>query len=373
MKFLVEKEALVKSLGNVHGSVGKKNATIPILLNVRVEVKSNKLYLTATDLDLAITSTTPVKSGDDGKTTVPAQLFYDIIRKVPDGSEISVELEGYSSLAIKYGKSKFKLPCLSADEFPVIEQGKESLEFKLSATTLREIIDKTRFAVSNDETRYYLNGIYLHSKEVENKNKLRGVATDGHRLAMIEYDGGDKFKPVENGIIIPKKTIQEMRKILEDVGGDVELSISDTKIKIEANDTTMVSKIIDGNFPDYERVIPKDNDKILKVDKKILADAIDRVSTIANDKNRSIKLTIENNLIQLQANTTEGGSADEEVICEYTSDKIETGFNSRYLLDVLMQVTSDKAILSLKDGSMPVLIKGEKEEKTLFVVMPVRC
>jgi DNA polymerase-3 subunit beta len=218
-----------------------------------------------------------------------------------------------------------------------------------------------------------LNGIYLHSKTVDGQSKLRGVATDGHRLAMVQYDDGKASKEIQKGIIIPKKTIQEMRKIIEGINGDVELSVSDTKMKMNAGDTTIVSKIIDGSFPDYERVIPKENDKVLKVERKLLSDAIDRVATIANDKHRSIKIILENNLIKLQSNTNEGGSADEEIPCEYSSDRIETGFNSRYLLDVLLQITSENVICNLKDGSMPVLIKGEGEDKALFVVMPVRC
>lgn len=371
MKFLIEKEVLAECLGKVHGSIGKKNVTIPILLNVKIEVKGDELKLTTTDLDMAITSKSKAKVESEGSITAPAQLLYDIIRKVPEGSEISIELEG-NSLNIKYGKSKFKLPCLSVDEFPSIEQAKSSSKLILPQAQLMEMINKSRFAISSDETRYYLNGIYFHSKEVDGKRMLRAVATDGHRLALVEYPADEDTKSIEKGIIIPRKTIHEMHKVMEGVEENIELSISEAKIKMQAGDTVIISKIIDGDFPDYERVIPKDNNKLVKVDKKTISDAIDRVSTIANDKHRSIKIIIDNNTIKLQANTTEGGFADEEISCEYIGEKLETGFNSRYLLDVLGQVDSDTVLIKLKDGNFPSIIRGEGEEKTLFVVMPVR-
>jgi len=371
MKFLIETEVLAKSLGNVHGSIGKKNVTIPILLNVKIEARGDELSLTTTDLDMAITSKTKAKIDVEGATTAPAQLLYDIIRKIPEGSEISIELEG-NSLNIKYGKSQFKLPCLSVDEFPSIEQAQSSSKLIVPQVQLMEMINKSRFAISNDETRYYLNGIYFHSKEVDGKRMLRAVATDGHRLALVEYGADEDVKSIEKGIIIPRKTIHEMYKVMEGVEDNIELSISESKIKMQAGDTVIISKIIDGDFPDYERVIPKDNNKIVKVDKKVISDAIDRVSTIADDKHRSIKIIIDNNMIKLQANTAEGGFADEEISCEYNEDRIDTGFNSRYLLDVLGQVDSDMVFIKLKDGSLPSIIQGEGEDKTLFVVMPVR-
>lgn len=373
MKFVAEKEDLVKALNNVSGAVGKKNITIAILLNIKLEVKGSALSLTGTDLDIVVTSNIKVSSAKDGATTVPSQLFFDIAKKIPDGSQIAVELKSEGKIMeIKYGKSKFKLPCLNSDDYPVIEEGKAEKSFEMKTQDFVDIIDKTRFAISSDETRYYLNGIYFHSKEVGKGKKTRGVATDGHRLAMVETEMPKKCDDI-GGVIIPKKTVGEMRKILEGAESTVKVSLSKSKIKLETKNTVIVSKLIDGEYPDYEKVIPPENDKVVKINKKLLAESIDRVSTVATDKHRAIKLSVTKNTLTLQVNTAEGGFGNEELKIAYDKeDFIEIGFNSRYMLDILSQMSSNKVMIKFKDGNSPAILQGENEQNALFVLMPVR-
>lgn len=371
MHFLVEKGVLVKVLANIQGAVERKN-TVPILSNVKIEAKDGKLNLTATDMDIVVISNVHANIKQDGVTTVPAQLFYDIVRKIPDGSEIDVNLnENGNSVSVKYGKSDFKLPCLSADDFPVISEDITDNTFKITSENLLKIIDKAKFAISNDETRYYLNGIYLHTSDDES-GLLKGATTDGHRLALVKTPVSEDVK-IEKGVIIPKKTVNEIKRILDANKEEVTLSISKNKIKLATGDTVLISKLIDGEFPDYKRVIPQGNDKIVKINKKDLSIAIDRVATISTDKHRSVKLTISDGLAKLQAQTSEGGAAHDEVKADYFGESIETGFNSRYLLDILNQIDSDNIVIKFKDGSAPSIIQDEKDEKSsLYVLMPIR-
>jgi len=373
MKFVVEKENLVQALNNVNGAVGKKNITIPILLNIKLEAKDDLLSLTGTDLDIVVSSHFKTNIEQEGATTVPAQLFFDIAKKIPDGSQISIALSGDDKLLeIKYGKSKFKLPCLSADDFPLIEEGEIKKTFKMDSQDLLNIIDKSKFAISTDETRYYLNGIYFHSKEVDGSIKLRGTTTDGHRLAIIETKMPKDCEVVE-GVIIPRKTVAEIRKLLETAGKTIEVSLSKTKIKLKTDDSVLISKLIDGEFPNYEKVVPVQNDKIAKINKKLFADAIDRVSTVAMDKHRAIKLNISKDSLELQVETTDGSYGNEELKIDFPYDEaIEAGFNSRYILDILAQINKDNVEIKFKDGNSPVIITGENEEGALFVLMPVR-
>jgi len=373
MKFVVEKENLVKALNNVNGAVGKKNITISILLNIKLEAKNDLLSLTGTDLDIVVSSNFKTNIEEEGVITVPAQLFFDIAKKIPDGSQISVTLsDDNKTLEIKYGKSKFKLPCLSAEEFPDIKEGEINKTFVMDTQDLLHIIDKSRFAISTDETRYYLNGIYFHSKEVDGKIKLRGATTDGHRLAVVETKMPKDCEALE-GVIIPKKTVAEIKKVLETAGNTVEVSLSKTKMKLKTDDTVLISKLIDGEFPNYEKVIPVGNDKIAKIDKKLFANALDRVSTVAMDKHRAIKLSIGRDTLLLQVDTTDGSFGNEELKINFPyDDVIEAGFNSRYMLDVLAQIDKNNVEIKFKDGNSPVIIQGENEDNALFVLMPVR-
>ncbi len=368
MKFQINKIAIVKALSNVNGAVEKRN-TIPVLLNVKIEAKNGRLTLTATDMDIVITSSAEALINQEGCSTVPAQLFYDIIRKIPDNSDITVELTTDSILKIIYGKSKFSLPCLDSTEFPVLSEGDMTFNFNIKSSELIKIIDQTKFAIPTDETRFYLNGLFFHSIEKDGDFELRAVATDGHRLALASsrQSSIDKIIP---GIIIPKKAIIEIRKIIEG-NEDVNISFSKAKIKVESGNSVVISKLIDGEFPEYERVIPKQNDKIVKVDRKAIFSAVDRVATIANDKNKSIKLLLEENKITFQVKNNDNGDGSEEIEVNFTGDSIETGFNSRYFLEIIGQINKEEINIHFKDGTSPALI-DTKDNDSLYVIMPIR-
>lgn len=368
MEFKTESKKLFKAISAVNGAVEKRN-TIPVLQNIKILAKDNKLSLFATDMDLMINSSIDCEIVKEGATTVPAQMLFDIVRKIPEDRQIIASQENNSILKIKYGDSKYNLPCIDADEFPDLEEGEIEEEIEVDAKKLAKMIDKTRFAISNDETRYYLNGLYIHIKQDENNNsKLCNVATDGHRLALSFIE----FKEFKNpfGIIVPKKSVNEFRRIIEGAQ-KVKIGISRIKIRIEAGSNLMLSKVIDGEFPDYSKILPKANDKIAKVNKKQFFDSVDRVSTVASDKHRSIRLTLENNKMDLEVGTNDGSFAHEIIPIEYKGEKIVTGFNSRYLMDVISQIDNENLTIKLKDSMSPTLIEGDDMDCE-FVVMPIR-
>lgn len=369
MQFQISKSAIIKALSNVNGAVEKRN-TIPVLLNVKIEAKNGRLNLTATDMDIVIISSAEALISREGSTTVPAQLFYDIIRKIPDVADINVELkDDAGSLKISYGKSKFSLPCLDPSEFPILSEGEMLVNFTIKSSEFIKIIDKTRFAIPSDETRFYLNGLFVHAVSVGEAIELRGIATDGHRLALASSTQSSLTAAVP-GVIIPKKTINEIRKIIE--GNDeVAIAFSKAKIRVSSGSSVIISKLIDGEFPEYDRVIPKNNDKLVKVDRKLIFDAVDRVSTIATDKNKSIKLVLESGKISFQIKSNDSGNASEEIEVDFSGDLIETGFNSRYFLEILGQINKDRININFKDGSSPALIKTDDNDG-LYVIMPIR-
>ncbi len=367
MQFEVPKPVLLKAISNVNGAVEKKN-TIPVLQNIKIEVKNGKVNLAATDMDILVTVAIDADIKTSGTTTVPAQMFFDIVRKIPDLSAILISQESPSILQIKSGKSKYSLPCIDASEFPNLSEGELGAETEVDSEGLARMIDKTRFAISNDETRYYLNGLFLQSLKRDSGFELRTVATDGHRLAL-------SYLPCENlqsefGVILPKKSVAEIRRII-DGSKKIKIAVSRVKIKIIADNTVIVSKLIDGEFPDYEKVLPKANNQISVINKKAFFDCVDRVSTVATDKHRSLKLMIENGKMNLQVNTTDGSFAYEELDVNYTSDKIETGFNSRYLLDVISQIDKEELMMRFKDSVSPAIVEA-KDMNSVFVIMPVR-
>ncbi|MES2677804.1 MAG: DNA polymerase III subunit beta [Pseudomonadota bacterium] len=369
MQFQISKSAIAKALSNVNGAVEKRN-TIPVLLNVKIEAKNGRLNLTATDMDIVIISSAEALIGREGSTTVPAQLFYDIIRKIPDIADINVEAdENNTNIKISYGKSKFSLPCLDPSEFPILSEGEMTVNFNIKSSELIKIIDKTRFAIPSDETRYYLNGLFLHSIAVGDNIELRGIATDGHRLALASSIHSSLTAAVA-GVIIPKKTINEIRKIAEG-NEEATVAFSKAKIRVSSGNSIVISKLIDGEFPEYDRVIPKNNDKLVKVDRKLIFDAVDRVSTIATDKNKSIKLVLESGKISFQIKSNDNGNASEEIEVDFNGDLIETGFNSRYFLEIIGQIDQEKINIFFKDGTSPALIKTE-ENDGLYVIMPIR-
>lgn len=370
MKFVISKENFINSLSILVSVSSKKNLNIPILQNVKMETLNGFLTLTTTDLDSTVKKSIQVNVESNGVTTVPAQTLFDIVKKMNDGSEILVEEKDDKNVFVSSGRSKFKLLSLDADTFPTVEDINMDEECEINKEDLIDIIDKTKFAISNDEARYYLNGMYIHSKSTEDNNYIIGSATDGHRLAVVKKV---QTNYTIGGYIIPKKTLAEIRKILESCNGDsVHLSFSKTKIKLTTNDCVLISKLIDAEYPNYERVIPVDNTNIATINKKDFVNAIDRVSTVVSDKHKGVKFTLSNGVIKLLAESAENGSADDEVNANYVGDNIEIGFNSRYLLDILLQVESDEVHLKFSNGNMPVIVQGTEENNNLFVLMPVR-
>lgn len=367
MQFEISKQTLLKAISSVNGAVEKKN-TIPVLQNIKIEVVLEKVTLAATDMDILVISSFEADVKTSGSTTVPAQMFFDIVRKIPDGSKIMIIQEGSSILQIKSGKSKYNLPCIEASEFPNLSEGELSDEIEIDAEKLAKMIDKTRFAISADETRYYLNGLFLQAIKKDSGFELRTVATDGHRMAL-SYLADNNLK-TEFGVILPKKPVAEIRRII-DGSKKIKISVSRVKIKIISNNATIVSKLIDGEFPDYDKVLPKNNDQIAVINRKVFFDCVDRVSTVANDKHKSIKLTLENGKMNLQVSTSDGSFAYEELDVGYSGDKIETAFNSRYLLDIIGQIDKEELMMRFKDGNSPALIEA-KDMTSVFVIMPVR-
>src|SRR6187399_1547435 len=337
MKVTVERAELLKSLGHVHRVVERRN-TIPILANVLVRAEKSSLSLKATDLDLEVIESIAAEVAPAGSTTVPAHMFYEIVRKLPEGSQIVLEGSGDRAvLALRAGRSRFTLQTLPESDFPDLAAGDMTHSFKLAAADLKRLIDKTQFAISTEETRYYLNGIYLHAAGTAKAPTLRAVATDGHRLAQMELPlpAGAAGMP---GIIVPRKTVHELHRLIEDSQVTISVGVSAAKARFEIGTITLTSKLIDGTFPDYARVIPKGNDKVLKVSNTDFISAVDRVSTIASERGRAVKLNLNRNKLILSVNNPEGGSATEEIGVEYEAAPLEIGFNARYLLDIAGQL-----------------------------------
>ncbi len=372
MKLTIERSELLKSLAHVQ-SVVERRTTIPILSNVRIGAGEDGLGLTATDMDIAIVETATAKVSQGGTTTAPAHTLYDIVRKLPDGSEIQISQDGEKGqLHLQAGRSKFRLACLPVGDFPSLSAGDLPHKFTIPAADLRSLIDRTRFAISTEETRYYLNGIYLHAAETEDgKPALRAVATDGHRLARVDAALPDGAADMP-GIIIPRKTVGELRKLIEDTDGEVEVALSDIKISFAFDHVVLTSKLIDGTFPDYNRVIPPDNDKILELDCKLFAEAVDRVATISTEKSRAVKLAVQPKGLTISATSPENGTASEELEVSYESDAIEIGFNSRYLLDIAQQIDANGAQFAMADAASPTVVRDLSDPGALYVLMPMR-
>lgn len=371
MRVIIERSNLLKSLNHVHRVVERRN-TIPILSNVLLAADGASLEMKATDLDLEMTEATAASVEQGGATTVPAHLLYDIVRKLPDGSEVMLKTdENGNAMSVVSGRSSFRLQCLPQADFPELSAGSFSHIFRIEASALKGLIEKTQFAISTEETRYYLNGIYLHTIEVDRKLKLRSVATDGHRLARAEVDApaGSEGMP---GIIIPRKTVGELQKLIDNPDVAITVELSDTKIRFTIGSVVLTSKLIDGTFPDYQRVIPTANDKRLIIDRQTFSQAVDRVSTVSSERGRAVKLSISNGQVTLSVNNPDSGSATEEIAAEYQSDPIEIGFNAKYLLDVAAQLSGTEARFMLADAGSPTLINDMADEHALYVLMPMR-
>ncbi len=373
MKFKADRATLLRALAHVQSVVEKRN-TIPILANVLMDIKDGRLTLTATDMEIAVVEDVAASTQQDGRCTAPAGTLYDIVRSLPEGVEIELHHPGGDAqLSLRAGRYATSLVVLSADDFPSMTAGQLPHKFELGVQVLRGLIDRTRFAISTEETRYYLNGIYLHQSVSEGADVLRAVATDGHRLARVQHDlpAGARGMP---GVIVPRKTIAELRKLLDETQGSVDVALSDTRIQFTVGPVTLTSKLIDGTFPDYERVIPKDNDKVLRVGNADFAKAVKRVAAISSERSRPVKLSLAQDLLTISANSPEQGQASEEIDgadLDYSSTPLEIGFQARYLADIT-DVIGQQAEFRFSDGSAPTVVQDAADPSALYVLMPMR-
>jgi DNA polymerase III subunit beta len=371
MKVTTERADLLKSLGHVHRVVERRN-TIPILANVLLQASGSQLSLKATDLDLEVVEPVTAEVAAPGATTVPAHMFYEIVRKLPEGAQVVLEsLADRASLVIRAGRSRFTLQTLPESDFPDLAAGEMTHRFSIAAAALKSMVERTQFAISTEETRYYLNGIYLHMPSGGDTPVLRAVATDGHRLAQFDAAAPEGAAGMP-GVIVPRKTVGELQRLIEATDAEIGVDLSQSKIRFTLGQVVLTSKLIDGTFPDYGRVIPLGNDKTLKVDKQDFEAAVDRVSTVSSERGRAVKLSLSGSRLLLSVTNPDSGSATEELEVEYDGDPLDIGFNSRYLLDIAAQVESEQAVFKLADPGSPTLIQAEGASGALYVLMPMR-
>ena len=374
MKLTIERSTLLSSLAHVQSVVERRN-TIPILANVRIDAQgSDRLRLTATDMDLAVVDEADAAVEQEGAVTTTALTLYDIVRKLPDGAQVAIHLAGGDSgeLHLVSGRSHFRLSCLPIAEFPVMADGDLPHSFELPRDHLRRLIDKTRFAISTEETRYYLNGIHLHgAQDQEGIARLRAVATDGHRLSCADVALPEGAADVPS-VIVPRKTVAEVRKLIDDGDEPVSVALSETRIRFDIGAAQLTSKLIDGSFPDYERVIPRGNKNIMTVASGSFAEAVDRVSSISTDRSHAIKLSIHPGAVTLQANSPDTGTATEELDADYGAEPLDIGLNARYVLDVAGQIESESIRFFFGDAGSPTLVRDTGDSGALHVIMPLR-
>ncbi len=378
MKLTIERAALLKALGHVQSVVERRN-TIPILSNVLLTAKGDTLAFSATDLDMEIADTATARVETPGQITAPAHTLYEIVRKLPEGAEVSLTYSGDDPrLQVQAGRYKVNLPVLPAGDFPTMLSDGLSDLVQVDTGELIRLIDKTRFAISTEETRYYLTGIYLHSVVEDGRALLRAVATDGHRLALADMPAPEGAAGLP-GVIIPRKTVQEARRLMDDAGETIGLRLSPQKVRFDLGLVGLTSKVIDGSFPDYTRVIPRDNHRVMMVDNTLFAAAVDRVATISSEKSRSVKLSVESGRVTLMVRNMETGQAVEELEVDYDGEPFEIGFNARYLMDVTAQIVGETAEFRFADrtGSAamldPVLILDPLDAGVQYVLMPLRA
>jgi len=371
MKLTIERAALLRSLNHVQSVVERRN-TIPILSNVLLKAEDGTLTMTTTDMDLEINESVAAQVERPGAITTPAHTLHDIVRKIPDDAAVDLDLaEGGNIMTVRAGRSTFRLSCLPVSDFPELGSTADlPSSFSIPAADLRALIDRTKFAMSTEETRYYLNGIYVHEADNEGLKVLRAVATDGHRLARFEMPLPDGAAGMP-GVIIPRKAIGELRKLVEDAADTIQISLSESKIRFAFDHVILTSKLIDGTFPNYQQVIPAGNDKIVEVNPKLFSGAIDRVSTISDGKSRAVKIALNNNVMTLSANSPESGSATEDLEI-HGNDNMEIGFNARYLMDITNQIQGDGCRMVLADAASPTIIQDTSDASALYVLMPLR-
>ena len=371
MKLSIERGALLKAMAQAQSVVERRN-TIPILANVLIEAEENAVQFRATDLDIEVVDKAKAMVARSGASTVSAVMLHEIVRKLPDGALVTLEDEGVSGrLTVEAGRSNFSLTTLPKEDFPIMASSEYATNFSAKAADLRRLFDKSKFAISTEETRYYLNGVYMHVVAVDGGNALRCVATDGHRLARIDAslpEGADEMPAV----IVPRKTVGELRKLLDDDDMAIAVSVSETKVRFATPEITLTSKVIDGTFPDYTRVIPQNNTRKLEVDAMEFAKAVDRVATVSSERSRAVKLTLVEDRLVLSVTSPESGAAEEELAVAYRDEQLQIGFNAKYLLEIANQVDRENAVFMFNSSSDPTLMREGNDLTALYVVMPMR-
>ncbi|NYS24796.1 DNA polymerase III subunit beta [Rhodobacteraceae bacterium 2376] len=371
MKISIERGVLLKAVGQAQSVVERRN-TIPILANVLIEAEGEQISFRATDLDIEVVDRAPAQVERPGATTVSAVLLHEIVRKLPDGALVQLADDPRTGrLSVTAGRSSFALATLPREDFPVMASSEYSANFSAKAGELKRLFEKSKFAISTEETRYYLNGVYMHVAEGEEGRALRCVATDGHRLARVDTAlpaGAEEMA----GVIVPRKTVNELRKLLDDDDMDIAVSVSETKLRFATPDITLTSKVIDGTFPDYTRVIPAGNTKRLEVDASEFARAVDRVATVSSEKSRAVKLVLEEDRLVLSVNAPDAGAAEEELVVAYGDERLEIGFNAKYLLEIASQVDRENAVFMFNASGDPALVREGNDTSAVYVVMPMR-
>ena len=370
MQFQINRDVLLRSLSVAHNVIERKN-TLPILSNVLLEIKQNKLNVVATDLDLVFfEEISDFKPQKEGSTTTSATVLFDILKKLPSNSEILFSLQTENKLNITAENSKFNLLCLPVDNFPNFNEPFNSEILKLNGNKLLNLLNKTKISMSNDETRHYLNGIFIHLTGTEKASYLTGVATDSHRLSSssISLEKNENFKP----FILPKKAVYQLCNLLQENKEEVLLSSNETKIQFQIGKSKLISKMIDGKFPDYKKVVPQNNGKVLKVDTKDFIHSVERVITVSIDRKEGVKIAIQKDQIQLFVNSSSSGEGKENLKADYNSEDLTVGFNSRYLLDIASEIKDEKLIMNFNDSVSPVLIQDNSDKNSYFVIMPMK-
>ena len=371
MKLSIERGTLLKAVAQAQSVVERRN-TIPILANVLIEAESDTVQFRATDLDIEVVDKAPAQVERAGATTVSAVTLHEIVRKLPDGALVTLADDGATGrMSVEAGRSSFSLATLPKEDFPVMASSEYACNFSAKAPDLRRLFDKSKFAISTEETRYYLNGVYMHVADSDGGRVLRCVATDGHRLARIDADLPEGATDMP-GVIVPRKTVGELRKLLDDDETVIAVSVSDTKVRFATPDITLTSKVIDGTFPDYTRVIPTGNTRKLEVDASEFAQAVDRVATVSSERSRAVKLSLDEDRLILSVNAPDSGAAEEELAVAYGDDKLDIGFNAKYLLEIASQVDRENAVFLFNSSGDPTLMREGNDTSAVYVVMPMR-
>ena len=364
MKFEIKRDTLLKSLNFVQGVVEKKN-TLPILSNVLLELKNKKLTIIATDLDIVFyDEITDVKTISEGNTTTSAAILFDILRKISSDSILKFDLKSENKLSLKSENSDFNLLCLPSDNFPTFSLDEfKGKQMSINNKNFLKLLNKTKISISNDDTRHYLNGIFVHLTESGGRNFLTGVATDSHRLSSssLEIENEEDFRP----FILPRKTVFQLCSLLSEISNQMSLQISDNKVKFSLGNIKLISKVIDGKFPDYKKVVPTNNQKVLLVPTKDFINSIERVASVSIDRKEGLKLNINKDNVQLSVNSANSGEGNEKIKAEFNSENLNISFNSKYLIDIASEVEDKSLKINLNDSISPVLIEDIREKRLL--------